>query len=58
MAEKQEVTITGVDIGFRDLVNFLVKLALAAIPALVIISIILSLVITMVVATITGGAGV
>jgi hypothetical protein len=43
MEDFQKIVIKGVDIPFVDLVILLVKLALAAIPALIVIYFVLSL---------------
>lgn len=39
--ENKEVIIKGLDIPFLDLVVFLVKLALASIPAIIILSVVM-----------------
>jgi len=47
MEEEKSVIISGIDIPFMDLVVLLIKLALASIPAIVVITVVMSLVSTL-----------
>lgn len=57
MNQNHPVVVSGVDIPFADLVSLLIKLALASLPAAIILSS-LGLLVGVVLATIFGGLGV
>lgn len=56
METRNRVVITGVDLPFMDCVNLILRLALAAIPALILFSVFVGVIMAVLGALLAGGA--
>lgn len=56
MENRNRVVISGVDLPFMDCVNLILRLALAAIPAMILVSVVVFVVLAVLGALLAGGA--